>query len=109
MIEFIDLTDWKKKKTIIKELQVMGIEFDERKIRKDIEKHNILYCQGINEDYIIHSPKGYKRTKDREEIMISLNDYKKRALNMLWKCSQTKRALNEHDNLKMELEEMGLM
>lgn len=109
MLEGIDLRDWKKKKQIIKELEAKGEITDERVIRLHIEKHNILYCQGVNEDYIIHSNKGYKKTKDREEILASLNDYRKRALNMLWKCSQTKKAMNEKDNLRFELEEMELI
>lgn len=109
MLEFIDLSNWKTKGQIIKELQKQGVKTDERTLRQNIERHNILYCQGVVAEYIVHSSKGYKKTSNKEEILSSINDLQKRALNMLWKVSETKKSMREHDNLKFELEERNLI
>lgn len=105
MIDYIDLTDWKTKKNILAELGNVS----DREWRLYVEKHNIAYCKHEVDTYIVHSNLGYKATKDREEIIASIQDNKKRSLNMLWKYSQTMKALGEKDNLKFSLEELGVI
>lgn len=107
MLDQIDLSTWKTKKQILSELNALGVEIKERALRLMIEKHNQDYFDGIVEDLIIHSDKGYKRTADRAEILKRREDYKKRALNMLWKYTQIGKALGEHDNIKLELSADG--
>lgn len=101
----MDLTTWKTKKEIIQKLKEQGYKVNERTWRLWVERHNILYCQGVHDTYIVHSLKGYKLTKDGKEISASIDDLKKRGLNMLWKASQASRAIGEHMNLKLEFEE----
>lgn len=48
--------------------------------------------------YIAHSNKGYKITKDRNEIEASVNHLHTMALNMLSKESKAKKALNRSVN-----------
>jgi Fe2+ or Zn2+ uptake regulation protein len=55
-------------------------------------KHHIDY-------FIVHSSKGYKKTKSREEIIDSLEENHKRAMNLLRKERKVKRALLENGNL----------
>lgn len=109
MIELIDLSDWKTKKEIINEYAKKGIDIDERKWRVLVEQHNKAYCMDLEETYIVHGKKGYKITKNRDEIIKSVDDLKKRGLNMLWKHSQGMRALGEKPNLKFDLEEMEIL
>lgn len=104
MLDQIDLSTWKTKKQILSELNALGVEIKERALRLMIEKHNQDYFNGVVYDLIIHSDKGYKRTADRAEILRRREDYKKRALNMLWKYSQIGKALGEHDNIKIEFD-----
>lgn len=103
MLDLIDLTDWKTKATILKELSAIGITIDERKIRQLVEDNNQLFCNEEVDYYIVHSSKGYKRTNSKEEITASINDYRKRALNMLGKYSNAKKALRERDNHKLDI------
>jgi hypothetical protein len=105
MVEFIDLSDWKTKKQILLELGNVS----EREWRKAVEKHNIAYCKHEVDTYIVHSKLGYKLTQDKQEIIDSIKDNKKRSLNMLWKYSQTMKALGEKDNIKFDLESMGVI
>lgn len=109
MIDKIDLTDWKKKKDILKELERNGIGTDERTWRYYVEAYNKKYCVHEHDTYIVHSNKGYKLTSDRDEIIASIEDGKKRGLNLLWKHSQAMKALGQKDNIKMDLEKMGVL
>ena len=99
--ELIDLSDWKTKSQILKELKRGGIVIDERNLRQKIELQNKLYYNHESDFYIVHSAKGYKVTSDREEILESLKDMRKRALNMLHKEAKTKKALGENMNFKL--------
>lgn len=105
MIDLINLSDWKTRKNILIELGNVS----DREWRLYVEKHNIAYCKHEVDTYIVHSSKGYKLTTDKQEIIDSIKDNKKRSLNMLWKYSQTMRALGEKDNIRFEIEEMGLI
>lgn len=105
MIDLINLSDWKTRKNILIELGNVS----DREWRKYVEKHNIAFCNHEVDTYIVHSNLGYKATTDRNEIINSIQDNKKRSLNMLWKYSQTMKALGEKDNLRFKLEEIGVI
>lgn len=98
LLEFVYLKEWKTKKTILKELKEQGYTMDERTWRTFVEKHNKRYYQGLEQEYIVHSAKGYKLTKDTREINAALEDYKKRALNMLKKVSEGKKGMQNRMN-----------
>ena len=105
----VDLSNWKKKKDILVEAAANGVPMDERAWRLYVEKHNMRYWIHEEDEYIVHSNKGYKLTSDKQEIRESIEDNKKRGLNLLWKHSQTMKALGEVDNLRMDLEELELI
>lgn len=101
----VDLSEWKTKKTILKELKDRGLNVDERTWRTSVEEHNKLYANDLEETYIVHGKNGYKKTKDTREISKSADDLRKRAINMLWKESQAYKAIGLHLNLKFDFEE----
>jgi uncharacterized SAM-dependent methyltransferase len=101
--------DWVTKKEIIEKAYNDGIKLHERVWRKFVEDYNKQYWRHEVDTFIVHSSKGYKLTSDKEEIKASIQDGKKRALNLLWKYSQTRKALGEVDNIKFDLEEMGIV
>lgn len=105
ILENVDLSDWKTKKEVIKELSFKGIDVDERKIRLLIEDHNDKFVQHLSDTYIAHSNKGYKKTTDYEEIKSSINDMRKRALDMLCKESKVRKAIGENCNFKLIINE----
>lgn len=109
MIDFVDLSEWKTKKVIIEEAKKNGVTFDERAWRMFVENYNKKYWAHEEENFIVHSNKGYKLTSDKQEIKESIKDSKKRGLNLLWKHSKTMKALGEVDNLRMDLEELELI
>jgi hypothetical protein len=98
----VNLTDWKTKKQILNELREHGIKLPEREWRTYVEKYNKMYAACITDKYIVHSPKGYKLTQDTQEIHAALDDYEKRALNMLQKVSEGRKAVAEHMNMTFE-------
>lgn len=100
--ELINLKEWKTKKQILNELRTHEIYMDERAWRVYVENHNKRYFNGLCDDYIVHGKKGYKLTQDRKEIVKSADDLTKRALNMLWKASQTYKSMGEHMNIKLD-------
>lgn len=106
MIELINLTDWKKQKDIILELhREYGINITSREWRSQVEKWNKKFTDGNVDFYITHSnSKGFKATKDYQEALISINDYKKRAFNMLKKASESNKAFGVKDNFKFDFE-----
>lgn len=109
ILEIIDLSDWKKKGEILKELKDNGVRIEERSWRMMVETYNYRYMDGVNDLYIIHGNKGYKLTKDKKEIMESIKDLRSRSLNMLSKYSRTYKALGLQDNLKIDLEKMEII
>lgn len=106
--ENIDLSVWKTKQQIMEELLFIGISIDERSLRLVVDYNNVLFNQHLRDTYIAHSNKGYIATKDEKIIKDSITDLFKRSKNMLWKYGQTRKAINENYNLKLELEESGL-
>ena len=99
--ELIDLSDWKTKSQILKELKEGGIIIDERRLRKLVESQNKLFYNHESDTFIAHSYKGYKATKDYDEINNSLKDNHKRALDLLHKEAVTRKALGENMNFKL--------
>lgn len=104
MLDLVDLSEWKTKAAILKELADLDVIVDERAFRKYVEYHNRLFLEGQRVDFIAHSNKGYKLTTNAKEIYDSIDDYKKRALNQLWKVSKYSKALGLINNLRLEVE-----
>lgn len=78
MINYIDLSDWKKMKEIKLELhREYGINLskDNREWRKAVKRWNKLWSTGDVPFYVTHSnTKGYKATTDFKEAKIARND-----------------------------------
>jgi len=104
--DIIDLTNWKKKPQILRELRNAGVVMTERKFRKLVEVNNKGFkehIQGVK--FIAHSNSlGYIATTDEEVIKSSIEDNKKRALTQLKIVSDTYRALGENVNFNLEME-----
>ena len=107
MIELISnhLIEWTKKKEILSVLKSEGVTMDERTFRKMIELHNKKYFEHQTDKYLVHSVKGYKLTDNKEEIIASAKDYRKRALNQLMKYSKTLKTMGENDNMRLEIKD----
>ena len=101
MLEFVDLTDWKTKKEILEELKTLGFKYDERALRKYIEQYNKRFCDGEFEHYIAHSSKGYKLTNNPDEIEKSAKDLHRRAMDMLVKTSEARKAVQRLNQEKL--------
>ncbi|MCI6066777.1 MAG: hypothetical protein MR707_00900, partial [Galactobacillus timonensis] len=78
-ISDLDLTRWKKRKDILRELNSDGAGISDRAFRKWVEDFNKTYDGRSQPEYIVHGPKGYKITKDRAEIKRSIADNDRRA------------------------------
>lgn len=94
-IYMVDLTDWKKRQEIMLDLLHQGIVINDREIRTWAEEQNEDWYKGASEFYIAHSPNGYKQTTDRNEILDSAKDLKKKGINMLQKYWKVVRKLNK--------------
>lgn len=103
IFEMINLFNWKKKREILKELKENGVYIHEREFRLIVKKHNKLFCEHKTEYFIAHSNKGYKLTKDEEEIMRSAMDYKKRAIDQFRKSRQILKAVHESKNERLDI------
>lgn len=101
--DLIDLSSWKSVKDCLNELKLGGIGIDERQLRKLVKANNISFINHEVDTFIAHSQKGYKATRDRNEILASINDKYKRAINMLNENSKVIKAMNENDNERFEL------
>lgn len=106
LIEKIDLTQWKKQKKILFELhREWGINVSSREWRKEVENWNKRFVDGEVDFYITHSNSlGYKATKNYEEARIAINDYKKRAFNMLKKAFDCDKTFGNKNNYKIDFE-----
>lgn len=91
----VDLTDWKKRQEIMLDLLHQGIVINDREIRTWAEEQNEDWYKGASEFYIAHSQNGYKQTTDRNEILDSAKDLKKKGINMLQKYWKVVRKLNK--------------
>ena len=55
--DIVDMTTWRTKKDILKELKSKGIEISERSFRKFVENVNKLYIEHETKKFIAHSNK----------------------------------------------------
>lgn len=94
--------EWKTKKKLLQEMRKNDIILDERVFRKLVEKQNGLYANHLSDKFVLHSSKGYKLASCPEEIIESIKDNHKRAINLLLKASQIKRALIENGNVNFD-------
>lgn len=94
--------EWKTKKKLLQEMKNNDIILNERVFRKLVEKQNELYVNHLSDKFIVHSSKGYKLASCPEEIMESIKDNHKRAMDLLIKASKAKRALIENGNVKFD-------
>lgn len=102
--DLIDLSDWKKKPQILKELKDAGISMTERSFRKNVETNNKMFEEHITKMFIAHSSNGYIATQDRDTIINSLKDNNKRAMTMLINNNKILKALGENINFNLEME-----
>jgi hypothetical protein len=107
--DFIDLTEWKTKKQINKELGEFGIRINERTFRQKVEDHNNLYFAHKKDFFIAHSNKGYKITTDTEEIRKSLRDSFKRGIDQITKYHKGIKALGENANFSLIIKDNELI
>ena len=107
--DLIDLTEWKTKKQINEELRAYSVQLNERTFRKNVENHNELYFAHEKEFYVAHGSKGYKMTKDTEEIRESLRDSLKRGLDQLSKYHKGIKALGENANFSLSVKDNELV
>lgn len=101
VLDYVNISDWKTKKEIIKELFLNNFQIDERTWRRIVKEHNQKFFNHEVDDFIAHSSKGYKRTSNTEEILLSINDNRKRALDMLYEESKVRKAIGENCNLSL--------
>ena len=99
ILESLSLTEWKKKRDILKQLD---FQISERRFRKLVEQNNKLFGQGKVDYYIAHSCHGYKKTFNWEEMQKSIADNRKRAITMLIDCSKAEKAFQSRNQVKME-------
>lgn len=106
MVDKIDLSDWKKQKEILLELhREWGINISSREWRTQIEKWNKRFVNGEVDYYITHSnSKGFKATDDYQEAKIAVNDYLKRAYNMINKARNCDKAFGHLNNYQIDFE-----
>lgn len=105
MINRIDLSKWKKQKTILLELHREGINISSREWRQAVEDWNKKFVAGEVDTYITHSNSlGYKATTDYNEAIIAINDYKKRAFNMLKKAFDCDKKFGNKNNYQIDFE-----
>ena len=102
-LNVIGLDEWKTKRQILQELKENGVIVGNRKWYLFIEKHNLRYCDGLENIFMAHSKRrGYILTNDYELIRNSWCDFEKTAKNLLWKVSRYKKAYAEHNNMTIE-------
>ena len=97
----LDLTRWKKRKDILRELNGDGAGISDRAFRKWVEDFNKTYDGRQQPEYIVHGPKGYKITKDRAEIKRSIADNDRRAITILRQTRRVRRFLGMKDQLSL--------
>lgn len=105
MIEYVDLSNWKKQQQILIELhRDCGVNISSREWRSAVEKWNKQFIAGEVDFYITHSNKGFKATTDYEEAKVGRDDYLKRAFNMLKKARNCDKAFGRLQNFKFDFE-----
>ncbi|WP_290172151.1 hypothetical protein [uncultured Dubosiella sp.] len=93
ILDAIQIEDWTTRAEILRRLQAAGIPMSDRAFRKWVSDVNEEFYDGVSDVYIAHGDKGYKITKDSAEIIESVADLKRRAMDMLVKHKKARRAL----------------
>jgi hypothetical protein len=96
MKEILSEEHWTTKNHILVKLKYLGLLMDERQFRKLVERFNNKYQDHETDGYtVIHSSRGYKLTKDYDEMRESDKDLYKRAMNMLKRVARNKKVRGE--------------
>jgi hypothetical protein len=91
--------EWQTKATLLQKMRNDDIILNERTLRLKIEQVNNAYINHDSDTFIVHSSKGYKIACSDEDIIESMKENHKRAMNLLRKERKVKRALLENGNL----------
>jgi len=95
-------TKWAKKAVILKHNESLGIQVNERMLRKCIQIFNQAYDDRQNDEYVVHSCKhGYKLTRDKAEIKKSIMDNDRRAFTMLKQTRRVRKVLGMKDQVSL--------
>lgn len=95
-------TEWAKKTVILKHNESLGIQLNERMLRKCIQIFNQAYDDRQNDEYVVHSCKyGYKLTRDKAEIKKSIMDNDRRAFTMLRQTRRVRKVLGMKDQVSL--------
>ena len=95
-------TEWAKKAAILKHNESLGIQLNERMLRKCIQVFNQAYDDRQNDEYVVHSCKhGYKLTRDKAEIKKSIMDNDRRAFTMLRQTRRVRKVLGMKDQVSL--------
>lgn len=92
--------EWQTKATLLQKMKNDDIILNERTLRLKIEQVNNEYINHNSDTFIVHSSKGYKIACSDEDIIESMKENHKRAMNLLSKESKIKKALEENRNIK---------
>lgn len=106
MIEFLKeylSAGWHTKKEIIALLVAKGFRKKslDRRFRKEVEKYDQGYYEGLHDSFVAHSNKGYILTSDPELIKKSINDDMSRLIALSKRIYGAKKRLKENDQLTL--------
>lgn len=108
MVEFVDLSEWKKMRDIRFELHYeygINISRDGREFRYAVQKWNERFFAGEAPYFITHSvQKGYKATRDFNEAKIAMNDYISRSRIMEKQARGIQQGFERLNNCKYDFE-----
>lgn len=108
MVEFVDLSEWKKMRDIRFELHYeygINISRDGREFRYAVQKWNERFFAGEAPYFITHSvQKGYKATTDFNEAKIAMNDYISRSRIMEKQARGIQQGFERLNNCKYDFE-----
>ncbi len=93
ILKAIRIEDWTTRAEILRRLEAAGIPMSDRSFRKWVSNVNENFYEGLSDLYIAHGDKGYKVTQNSNEIMESVADLKRRAMDMLVKHKKARQAL----------------
>lgn len=94
LYEQVDMSNWCKKRTLLKLLEKDGKKMNERLFRGLVAYNNLLFTEGERELYIAHhNEHGYIATSNEQIIRASIADLRGRAYDMLKKASDTEKAI----------------
>lgn len=108
MVEFVDLSEWKKMRDIRFELHYeygINLSKDGREWRNAVKKWNKRWGNGEVPYYITHSNiKGYKATTDYAEAKIARNDLISRGKSCFESVKDCDEGFERRNNYKIDFE-----